>query len=259
MSDSTSDPAALIERVRARYAAAASAAANRGGPETSTGQCGCDCDVAEPGEGFGAVAYTDAERAAVPTSATMASLGSGNPLAVADLREGETVLDLGAGGGLDVLLAARQIGPGGTAYGLDMTTEMVELARRNAVDAGVGNAEFLEGRIEAIPLPDASVDVVVSNCVVNLSVDKPAVLAEAARVLRPGGRVAIADVVADDDLTPADRAERGSYVGCIAGALTDAEYRAGLAAAGFADVDVIYSHPVGDGIHSATVTATKPA
>jgi arsenite methyltransferase len=188
----------------------------------------------------------------------LASLGCGNPTAVADLHEGETVLDLGSGGGIDVLLSARRVGPTGTVYGLDMTDEMLDLARRNAAAAGATTVEFLRGRIEAIPLPAASVDVVISNCVVNLSTDKPAVLAEIARVLRPGGRIGISDVVADDHLTPADRAGRGSHVGCIAGALTFSEYSAGLAAAGLTDITVTPTHQVADGMHGAIVRARKP-
>jgi SAM-dependent methyltransferase len=178
---------------------------------------------------------------------------------VAELREGEVVLDLGSGGGIDVLLSARRVGPSGFAYGLDMTDEMLELARRNAAEAGAMNVEFRKGRIEAIPLPDASVDVVISNCVINLSTDKAAVLAEIARVLRPGGRMGVSDVVADDDLTSAERALRGSFAGCIAGALSFAEYRAGLEAVGLTDVAVTPTHAVGDGLYGAIVRATKPA
>jgi ubiquinone/menaquinone biosynthesis C-methylase UbiE len=186
-----------------------------------------------------------------------ASLGCGNPIATAELREGETVLDLGSGAGMDVILAARRVGPTGLAYGLDMTDEMLALARRNAEEARVRNAIFLEGVIEQVPLPAASVDVVISNCVVNLSTDKPAVLSELARVLRRGGRVRIADIVAADHLAPEERAERGSYVGCIAGALSRSEYEAGLAEAGFADVSVTFTHEVADGMHSALVKAVK--
>ncbi len=174
-------------------------------------------------------------------------------------KPGEVVLDLGSGGGIDVLLSASRVGPTGFAYGLDMTDEMLELARRNAAEAGATNVEFRKGRIESIPLGDASVDVVISNCVVNLSTDKAAVLAEVARVLRPGGRVGISDVVADDGLSPAERAERGSFVGCIAGALSFAEYRAGLEAVGLTDISVTPTHAVGDGLHGAIVHATKPA
>ena len=166
----------------------------------------------------------------------LASLGCGNPTAVADLREGEVVLDLGSGGGIDVILSAKRVGPNGTAYGLDMTDEMLALAQRSAREAGVTNVHFLKGVIEEIPLPAESVDVVISNCVINLSTDKPAVLTEIARVLRPGGRVGVSDIVAEDHLAPEERAARGSYVGCIAGALSRSEYVAGLEAAGFEDV-----------------------
>ena len=189
----------------------------------------------------------------------LASLGCGNPLAVADLREGERVLDLGSGGGIDVLLSARRVGPSGFAYGVDMTDDMLELARRNAAKAGAANVEFLKGQIEDLPLPDASVDVVISNCVINLSVDKPAVLAEMFRVLVPGGRIGISDVVAEDQMSPADRAAAGSYVGCIAGALSRREYLEGLAAAGFADACVTFAAEAAPGLHSAIIRAVKPA
>jgi len=187
----------------------------------------------------------------------LASLGCGNPTAVAELHEGEVVLDLGSGGGIDVILSAKRVGPTGTAYGLDMTDEMLALARANAADAGVANVHFLKGEIEQIPLPAGSVDVVISNCVINLSVDKPAVLTEIARVLKPGGRVGVSDIVAEDHLTPEQRGERGSYVGCIAGALSKGEYEAGLAAAGFEQVSVDFTHEVADGVHGAIVKAVK--
>jgi SAM-dependent methyltransferase len=177
---------------------------------------------------------------------------------VADLHQGETVLDLGSGGGIDVLLSAKRVGPAGKAYGLDMTEEMLQLARRNAAEAGATNVDFLKGQIEAIPLPAATVDVVISNCVVNLSTDKPAVFRETFRVLKPGGRIGITDVVAEDQLSAEDRAERGAWVGCIAGALSRSEYEAGLAAAGFQQVSVAFTHQVGDGLHSAIIKATKP-
>ncbi len=254
----------LREQVRARYAAAATHVTS-GQAGCGCGQptdCGCDsgcCDAATVEEpGIGAELYTAADRDALPDAAVLASLGCGNPTAVAELREGETVLDLGSGGGIDVLLSARRVGPTGTAYGLDMTEEMLALARRNAADAGATNVEFLKGQIEAIPLPAATVDVVISNCVVNLSVDKPAVFAETFRVLKPGGRIGISDIVAEDRLTAEDRAERGSYVGCIAGALAKGEYEAQLAAAGFAEVSVTFTHQVADGLHGAIVKATKP-
>jgi arsenite methyltransferase len=204
------------------------------------------------------VLYTSAEREELPEAAILASLGCGNPIAVAELREGETVLDLGSGGGIDVLLSARRVGTTGIAYGVDMTDEMLELARRNAAEAGIENARFLKGRIEDLPLPDASVDVVISNCVVNLSTDKPAVLAEVARVLRPGGRIGISDVVSEDRLSAPERAQRGSFVGCIAGALSQSEYEAGVAAAGLVDVTVTFTHAVADGLHGAIVRARKP-
>ena len=177
---------------------------------------------------------------------------------MAELHEGETVLDLGSGGGIDVLLSAKRVGPSGKAYGVDMTEEMLQLARRNTAEAGATNVEVLKGQIEAIPLPAATVDVVISNCVVNLSTDKPAVFRETFRVLKPGGRIGITDVVAEDQLSSADRAERGAWVGCIAGALSHSEYEAGLAAAGFEQVSVAFTHRVGDGLHSAIIKATKP-
>jgi arsenite methyltransferase len=252
------------EQVRARYAEAATRVTAGAGGDCGCGQpagCGCDsgcCGPAAEEPGIGAGLYAAADRDALPDAALLASLGCGNPTAVAELREGETVLDLGSGGGIDVLLSARRVGPAGKAYGLDMTEEMLALARRNATEAGATNVEFLKGHIEAIPLPAATVDVVISNCVINLSVDKPAVFAESFRVLRPGGRLGVTDIVAEDHLSPADRAERGSHVGCIAGALSSAEYRAGLAAAGFTDIQVTFTHQVADGLHSAIVKASRP-
>ena len=198
-----------------------------------------------------------AERAELPDAAALASLGCGNPTAVADLHEGEVVLDLGSGGGIDVILSAKRVGPTGTAYGLDFTDEMLALARRNAAEAGIPNVHFLKGAIEQIPLPAGSVDVVISNCVINLSVDKPAVLTEMARVLKPGGRLGISDVVAEDRLSPEERAERGSHVGCIAGALSRSEYIGGLEAAGFEDVSVEFTHGVAEGMHGAIVKAVR--
>jgi ubiquinone/menaquinone biosynthesis C-methylase UbiE len=186
-----------------------------------------------------------------------ASLGCGNPVAVADLEPGETVLDLGSGGGIDVLLSARRVGPAGKAYGLDMTTEMLDLARANAAAAGAGNVEFLQGQIEAIPLPGGSVDVIISNCVINLSTDRAAVFAESFRVLRPGGRLGISDILAEDRLSPAQQAERGAAVGCIAGAPSFAEYRDGLARAGFTGITITPTQQVGDGMHSAIIRAVK--
>ncbi|MGW5255690.1 arsenite methyltransferase [Streptomyces sp. NPDC004012] len=241
----------LRETVRQRYAAAAMKVS-----ECSTACCGPE--PVEVDENFGSVLYAAEERDTLPVEAVAASLGCGNPTAVAELREGERVLDLGSGGGIDVLLSARRVGPTGKAYGLDMTEEMLALALANAAKAGATNVEFLKGTIEAIPLPAHTIDVVISNCVINLSTDKPAVFTEAFRVLKPGGRIGVSDVVADDALTPEQRAERGDYVGCIAGALSFAEYRAGLEAAGFTDVEITPTHPVADGMHSAIVRATKP-
>jgi SAM-dependent methyltransferase len=203
--------------------------------------------------------YSDLERADLPKAAVLASLGCGNPIAVADLNPGERVLDLGSGGGIDVLLSARRVGPTGRAFGLDMTDEMLALAQRNAAEAGATNVEFLKGHIEAIPLPAASIDVVISNCVVNLAADKPAVFREVARVLRPGGRIGITDIVADDALTPDERAERGSYAGCIAGALSVSEFADGLREVGLTDVSVTPTHDAAPGMYSAIVRATKPA
>ena len=241
----------LREAVRARYAAAATA--------VTAGAAGCCGPAAvEIDDTFGAALYSTVDRDELPAEAVAASLGCGNPTAVAELRAGERVLDLGSGGGIDVSLSARRVGPSGKAYGLDMTDEMLALALANTAKAGVTNVEFLKGTIEAVPLPAGTIDVVISNCVINLSVDKPAVFAETFRVLVPGGRIGISDVVAEDRLTPQQRAERGSYVGCIAGALTFAEYRAGLAAIGFTDVQVTPTHAVADGMHSAIIRATKP-
>jgi len=240
----------LREQVRERYAAAA----------TGCGDVASDCRGPGGAQDFGAALYGALEREELPEAAVLASLGCGNPLAVAELSAGETVFaHRSAGGGIDVLLSARRVGPTGKAYGLDMTEEMLQLARRNAAEPGATNVEFFKGQIEDVPLPDGSVDVVISNCVVNLSTDKPAVIAEVFRVLRPGGRMSISDVVAEDHLTPGDRAERGSYVGCIAGALSKAEYEVGLRAAGFHDVEVEFTHQVADGMHGAIVRARKPA
>ena len=243
----------LREEVRRRYAESARAVTE------GSGGCGCGSgSCCEDGNGmFGEALYDAEQRDELPDAAALASLGCGNPTAVADLREGETVLDLGSGGGIDVILSAKRVGPTGTAYGVDMTDEMLALARKNAVDAGVRNVHFLKGVIEEIPLPAGSVDVVISNCVINLSVDKAATLTEIARVLKPGGRIGISDVVAEDHLTPAERTERGSFVGCIAGALSKREYEAGLEAAGFEHVSVEFTHQVADGMHGAIVKAIK--
>ncbi|MCL4292399.1 MAG: arsenite methyltransferase [Acidimicrobiia bacterium] len=243
----------LRERVRERYAAAARAAGESGGA------C-CGGAPTEPvGEGFGSALYDPTESGALPAAAVAASLGCGNPTAVAELHPGETVLDLGSGGGIDVILSARRVGPEGKVYGLDMTDEMLDLARRNVAEAGVGNVELLRGHIEDVPLPAATVDVVISNCVINLSTDKAAVFAEMFRILRPGGRVGVSDVVAEDRLSPADRAERGDYAGCIAGALSVTEYGQGLRTAGFEEVSITFTHEVADGLHGAIVRATRPS
>ena len=250
---------AVQRRVRDRYAEAALAATDAASDPTAAARacCGDDC-CSGPAAAEGIQLYDAASREGLPDAAVLASLGCGNPVAVAELREGETVLDLGSGGGIDVLLSARRVGPTGRAIGVDMTDEMLELARRNAEDAGASNVEFRKGTIEALPLDDASVDVVISNCVINLASDKPAVFREIARVLRPGGRMGVSDIVADDLLTPEQRAERGSYVGCIAGALSFREFRTGLQAVGLADVEVVPTHQVAEGMHSAIVRATKP-
>jgi SAM-dependent methyltransferase len=252
--ETTTSADELREQVRRRYAAAA-----RTVTEGSAAGCGGGCCQNDPPGAFGEALYSADERGELPDTAALASLGCGNPTAVADLHEGEVVLDLGSGGGIDVILSAKRVGPTGTAYGLDMTDEMLALAQRNAREAGVPNAHFLKGLIEAIPLPSDSVDVVISNCVVNLSTDKAAVLTEMARVLRPGGRIGITDVVAEDRLSADERLERGDFAGCIVGAMSVGEYAAGLEAAGFEDVSVTFTHEIADGIHGAIVTARTPA
>ena len=226
------DREAVGEAVRAHYAAAA--------------------------RGIGASAYEPGELADLPEDALRSSIGCANPVAVADLRPGEIVVDLGSGGGMDVLLSARRVGPTGKVYGLEMTDEMLQLARKHQTDAGVDNAEFLEGRIEAIPLPDDSVDVVLSNCVIGLSPDKDAVFSEAHRILRPGGRLAIADVVTQAEATPEQQALVGTWVSCVAGSLTPSQYRALLEGAGFVGVSIDESHRVTDQLHSVVIRATKP-
>jgi arsenite methyltransferase len=257
-------------QVRDRYAGAAIAATDSasGSPALvhAAGCCGddagCGCGdgcCSGTSASIGIQLYDAAERTGLPDAAVLASLGCGNPIAVAELREGETVLDLGSGGGIDVLLSARRVGPAGHAIGVDMTDEMLELARRNAAEAGAANVEFRKGTIERLPVDDATVDVVISNCVINLASDKRAVFAEIARVLKPGGRVGVTDIVADDLLTPEQRSERGSYVGCIAGALSFREFRAGLRDVGLTDVEVVPTHQVAEGMHSAIVRATRPA
>ena len=247
----------LREAVRERYAAAATGASASGG---------C-CSPSHPAEGlitdeqrdfFGSGLYADDDRDALPDSAVLASLGCGNPTAIADLHEGETVLDLGSGGGIDVLLSARRVGPAGKAYGLDMTDEMLDLARRNQAEAGVSNVEWLKGHVEDIPLPDDTVDVIISNCVINLSGDKDRVLREAARVLRPGGRFAVSDVIADPDMDAATKADMAAYTGCIAGALTRDEFQASLEAAGLTDITIEETHRVHAKAGSAIIRAIKP-
>lgn len=244
----------LREEVRRRYAESARRAA---GETAGCGGGSCCVDGESDAATFGEALYDAEQRGELPDAAVLASLGCGNPVAVADLQEGEVVLDLGSGGGIDVILSAKRVGPTGTAYGLDMTDEMLALAQQNAADAGVTNVHFLKGQIEEIPLPANAVDVIISNCVVNLSVDKPAVMTEMARVLKPGGRIGISDVVAEDHLTPEQRAVRGSYVGCIAGALSKGEYEALLEAAGFEQIGVELTHQVADAMHGAIVKAVK--
>ena len=241
----------IREELRERYANAA-ASGSCCGPEC----CGHD-ETLEKDLTNGA--YTAKELAEIPTEAAEASLGCGNPTAVADLAEGDRVLDLGSGGGIDVLLSARRVGSTGFVYGLDMTDEMLELARANAIEAKATNVEFIKGYIEDIPLEAGSIDVVISNCVINLSTDKSAVFDEIHRVLRAGGRVGITDIVADDSLTPAQRAERGNWVGCIAGALSYSEYQTLLEQAGFVEVTLDPTHETTDGMDSVIIKARKPA
>ncbi len=252
MADQLTEHDEVREAVRERYAAAASQAGS------GEGCCGGASLTEHEREVFGEGQYAVADRDAMPDGARLASLGCGNPTAVAELHEGETVLDLGSGGGIDVLLSARRVGPSGKAYGLDMTDEMLELARRNAAEAGVQNVEFLKGVIEEIPLPEATVDVIISNCVINLSGDKPKVLREAARVLRPGGRLAFSDVVADPDMDEETRSDMQQWTGCIAGALTVTDFRAELEAAGLVDVEIEETHRVHEHAGSAIIRARKP-
>jgi ubiquinone/menaquinone biosynthesis C-methylase UbiE len=242
----------IHEQVRLHYAEAARKATSAG--------CGCgDSPCCGETPNYGSSLYYELERNELPDAAVLASLGCGNPIAVADLHDGERVLDLGSGGGIDVLLSAKRVGPTGRAFGLDMTDEMLALALRNAAAAGATNVEFLKGQIEAIPLPAASVDVVISNCVVNLAADKQAVFHEIARVLRPGGRIGITDIVADDSLTAEQRAERGTYAGCIAGALSFSEFRSGLETAGLTEITLTVSHQVAEGMASVIVKARRGA
>ena len=244
----------LREHVRSRYATAAKAVEDGYAANDFGEEAGCF----EPGQGLGQILYDSGQRGEVPNEAVLASLGCGNPTDVADLHEGETVLDLGSGGGIDVLLSARRVGSTGKAYGLDMTDEMLALARDNAAKSGSANVEFLKGYIEDVPLPDSSVDVVISNCVINLSTDKPKVIEEAFRVLRPGGRFGVSDVVAADGMSEADRLDRGSYVGCIAGALSLSEYSEILMRARFTDVGIDITHELADQMFGANVRARKP-
>lgn len=252
----------LLNNLKAHYGAAARKAA--GGAAVIEDCCGSAIDdccgpvAKDSTEAFGAALYDQSELAELPTEAVAGSIGCANPVALAKLEPGEDVLDLGSGGGIDVLLSARRVGPEGKAYGVDMTAEMLELARANQAKSGVTNAEFLEGHIEAVPLPDHSVDVVVSNCVINLSADKPAVFREAHRVLRPGGRLAVADVVADREPDSELLADDAAWAACIAGAVTRDQYRAQLEGAGLADVEIVDSHAVADGFWSVFVRARKP-
>jgi arsenite methyltransferase len=241
----------LREEVRERYAAAARSVKDGMAANDWDAEVSC----CPPQDGLGVQLYDVSERRDLPEEAVLASLGCGNPTAVAELHEAEVVLDLGSGGGIDVLLSARRVGPTGKAYGLDMTDEMLELARENARKAEATNVEFLKGYIEEIPLPDASVDVIISNCVINLSTDKPKVAAEMFRVLRANGRLGISDVVAANELAPADRAERGSFVGCIAGALSFEEYTSELSRAGFTDITIEPTHELTDQMYGAIVRA----
>ena len=241
----------IREQVREHYQQAALTVLEHG---TAADCCDSSCCGGSSAT-LGSDLYAAEQRGELPDTAVLASLGCGNPTAVAELREGETVLDLGSGGGIDVILSARRVGPSGKAFGLDMTDEMLELARRNASEAGVDNVEFLKGYMEQVPLPDESVDVIISNCVINLSTDKPAVFAEMRRVLRPGGRLGISDVVSADELTPDQRAERGDFVGCIAGALSFAEYRAELERSGFEGIEIDPTHEVADGMFGAILRA----
>ncbi len=252
----------IRETVRERYAAAAKAAADAQATQAQASCCGTEmltCSPADQTGVFGGTLYDQESREDVPEAAISASLGCGVPTAVADLRPGEIVLDLGSGAGADVLISARRVAPTGKAIGLDMTDEMLDLARANAAQAGVENVEFVKGYLEDMPLQDASVDVVISNCVINLSGDKPKVIAEAARVLRPGGRFAISDVIADPDMDEQTRADMAAWTGCIAGALTETDFRAALTAAGFEQIEIRPTHQVHEFASSAIIRARKPA
>jgi arsenite methyltransferase len=249
MAEQLTDPDTIREAVRERYAEAAKGASC----------CGSSATRADEKDVFGAQLYDAADQADLPDAAKLASLGCGNPTAVATLHEGETVLDMGSGGGIDVLLSARRVGPTGKAYGLDMTDEMLDLARANQREAGVENVEWLKGHIEEVPLPDETVDVVISNCVINLSADKPQVIREAARVLKPGGRFAVSDVIADEDMDEATRGDMQQYTGCVAGALTRREFEDALGAAGLVDIEIQETHRVHEHAGSAIVRARKPS
>jgi SAM-dependent methyltransferase len=251
------EPHNIRAEVRKRYTDAALSVESSCCDTDCCGPNAADAFKTADSGNFGTWLYEADELTDIPDGATLASLGCGNPTAVAELREGETVLDLGSGAGIDVLLSAKRVGPDGFAYGIDMTDEMLTLARKHQEEARATNVEFRKGEIEDIPLEAETVDVVISNCVINLSADKPAVFSEMYRVLRPGGRIGIADVVSEDQLSEAERLERGSWVGCIAGALGFTEYRQGLEAAGFTDVSVAPTHTVADGMHSAIVKARK--
>ena len=249
---------AIREVVRERYAALAKSADGSACCEDGCG-CGDGCEAADDAGVFGVTLYDSATRDGLPASALHASLGCGVPTAVADLHEGQTVLDLGSGGGADVLISAKRVGPTGKAIGLDMTDEMLDLGRRNATAAGAANVEFMKGYIEEVPLPDASVDVIISNCVINLSGDKSRVIHEAARVLRPGGLFAVSDVIADENVDDATASDMAAWTACIDGALTRAELASLLAAAGFREIEIRETHRVHERAGSAIIRARKPS
>src|SRR5512141_393887 len=225
-----SEQPSIKEVVKNKYGAAAQ--------RVSSGRIGCCSGTSCDGDPITSDLYDELQKSAIPDAAVLASLGCGNPTALAQLSPGETVLDLGSGGGIDVLLSAKRVGPSGKAYGLDMTDEMLALARRNAAEAGATNVEFLKGEIESIPLPDNSVDVIISNCVINLSADKRKVLAEAFRVLKPGGRLAVSDVVVRGEVPAAVRRSMELWIGCVAGALEIDEFKDLLRSSGFSDVAI---------------------
>jgi arsenite methyltransferase len=262
--ETSATPDQVRERVRERYAAAAVRSAHGqqdAARAAEAASCGPAVGTTDP-DGtvvFGGELYDGGAADGATLAAVEASLGCGVPTAVADLHPGEVVLDLGSGAGADVLISARRVAPGGRAIGLDMTTEMLELARRNAAEAGVTNVEFVEGFLEDVPLPDDSVDVVISNCVINLAADKAVVLREAARVLRPGGRFAVSDVIADDGLDAAARSDMEKWTGCVAGALTREQFARALADAGFVDVEIQETHRVHPNAAAAIVRARTPA